>query len=112
MISFGLPVKDAVVSDPRLRVERGLEGLASIQPEWSAIIESMPRSRLHQSFEWHRCVVAHLEADPLSVHYFVLYRGSAAIAIFPMRRVVRPVAGIAVRASASLTHDHAPPRDF
>jgi len=101
-----------VVSDPRLRVERGPEGLASIEPEWSAIIESMPRSRFHQSFEWHRCVVAHLEADPLSAHYFVLYQGSAPIAIFPLRRVVRRVAGIAVRTWESLTHDHVVLSDF
>src|SRR5260370_8928778 len=72
----------------------------------------MPRSRFHQSHEWHRCVVAHLEADPLSVHYFVLYLGSAAIAIFPLRRVVRRVAGIAVRTWESLTHDHVSLSDF
>jgi len=114
LVQTGLPegVDSTMVSDPRLRVERGLEGLASIRPEWSAIIESMPGSRFHQSFEWHRCVLAHLEADPLSVHYFVLYRGSAAIAIFPLRCVVRRVAAIAVRTWESLTHDHVPLSDF
>src|SRR5437879_13730930 len=72
----------------------------------------MPRSRFHESVEWHRCAVAHLEADPLSVHYFVLYLGSAALASFPLRRVVRRVAGIAVRTWASLTPDHVPLSDF
>ena len=95
-----------------MRIERGPEGLALLQADWNSIVESLPQPAFHQSFEWHRSALVHLSSDPSSVHFFVLCRGPEAVAIFPLQRVTRRLAGVPIRAWESPTDDHMPLCDF
>lgn len=73
-----------------VRTTRGMAGLLELRNEWTALVAAHPAARFYHEFDWYAAYLRHLEQNPDSVHFFSFFRGGRPVAIFPLRRLLRP----------------------
>jgi len=100
------------VSDSRIEVFSGPEGLDAITGEWRRLALGMPNCRFFQVPEWHKSYLSALELDPASVSYFVAYRDGQMVAVFPLQHSRRRIHGLTVRTLGLISHSHVTLGDF
>jgi CelD/BcsL family acetyltransferase involved in cellulose biosynthesis len=75
----------------------GVAGFTELRHEWNALLPLLANAAFHHHYAWHDCYLHHLARQASAVHFFSFYREGRPIAIFPLRRAVRRVAGIALQ---------------
>jgi hypothetical protein len=63
----------------------GKEGLNALRETWNRLAHSLQSRFFSHLHGWCRSYLEALEPDPESVHFFVLYRDSSPVAIFPLK---------------------------
>jgi len=96
----------------RIAVHQGRAGLAELQADWDRLASGLPEKRFVHCFHWYRSYLDALETDPQSVHFVALYRADLPVAIFPLKRSARTMAGITMRILEIPRHSHSDLRDF
>ncbi len=81
-----------------LRVASGLPGLIALRDEWQALMPRLREARFYHQHAWQLAYLGNLERDVPAVRYFHFRRGARPVAIFPLRRALRRVAGIDLHA--------------
>lgn len=82
---------------PQWRRTAGVEGLDALSGDWCALAHTLRDARFYHRHDWMAGYLRHLERDPSAVHFFSVRRSGQPVAIFPLRRTVRVLAGIALR---------------
>jgi CelD/BcsL family acetyltransferase involved in cellulose biosynthesis len=99
-------------ADYKLRIYRGLEGLAAIRESWLALLSKMDRKGFWHYYEWYESYLEHLEPDPRRLFFYVLYDGSAALAILPFKSRQRRLNGVPLNILELPKHPHMKLKDI
>jgi CelD/BcsL family acetyltransferase involved in cellulose biosynthesis len=91
---------------------QGLEGLESLAPAWSALVESMPGARFAHYPEWYRAYLCSLESDPSRVWFIGAYQHQKLIGVFPLQFQKYVVKGMQPRVFGTIDDDEMQSCDF
>jgi CelD/BcsL family acetyltransferase involved in cellulose biosynthesis len=97
LIGSGVLV-DAPETAIELHAASGLPGLNALCDDWNALLPRLREARFYHQHAWQLAYLGNLERNVPAVRYFCLRRGARPIAIFPLRRTLRRVAGIDLHA--------------
>lgn len=87
-------VEDARSAAVEARWADGMPALLEQRADWNRLVLGLRDPRFFHEHAWHASYLAHLEADTDRVHVVSLLRDGRVVALFPLRRVRRTVAGI------------------
>jgi hypothetical protein len=91
---------------------QGLEGLESLAPEWTSLVESIPGARFVHYPEWYRAYVCTLESDPSRVWFIAAYQTQQLIGVFPLQFQKYVVKGMQPRVFGTIDDDEMQSCDF
>jgi hypothetical protein len=91
---------------------QGLEGLESLAPAWTALVESMPGARFVHFPEWYRAYLVSLESDPSRVWFIGAYRNQKLVGVFPLQFQKYVVKGMQPRVFGTIDDDEMQSCDF
>lgn len=103
---LGSDVRFLPAAQVSVRIERGIEGLASLEHHWRQLAAQLVPSRFIHAYEWQQAYLQHLETSPASVRYITFMAGGEAVAIFPLRYLRRSVGRLNLRLWALPSHPH------
>ena len=96
---------EGAASEISLAFHRGAQGFAGLRETWRQIENSLSGKRFFHLYPWYRAYLEHLEHDPDSVLFCVMSRGSAPVAVFPLKCTTQKVCGIPIRVLQIPNHD-------
>jgi len=91
---------------------QGLEGLESLAPAWTTLVESMPGARFVHFPEWYRAYLVSLESDPSRVWFIGAYRHQKLVGVFPLQFQKYLVKGMQPRVFGTIDDDEMQSCDF
>jgi CelD/BcsL family acetyltransferase involved in cellulose biosynthesis len=92
LVSRAVREKDGLL----FRAYQGPQGLESLAPEWTTLVESMPDARFCHFPGWYRAHVISNRSDPASFWFVAAYRDQKLVAVFPLQfqshrvKILRP----------------------
>lgn len=87
------------------RLLQGARGLEAIRPAWEELAPRAQPAAFHHQYAWYASYVKHLDADPQSMLFLWVSRGSTTVAILPLKyRKARRIGELRVLQLPS--HDH------
>jgi len=84
---------------------QGVEGLESLAPAWSMLVDSMPGARFVHYPEWYRAYLVALESGSSRVWFIGAYENQELIGVFPLRYQQYVVKGMRPRVFGTID-DH------
>jgi len=66
-------------------LHRGVEGLERIRQIWKSIAADAEQTGFHHQYAWYASYARHLEDEPQSLLFAVVFQGSQAVAILPLK---------------------------
>jgi CelD/BcsL family acetyltransferase involved in cellulose biosynthesis len=76
---------------------RGHQGLLAIASEWALVVETLDRPDFFHQYKWYEAILQAWPEEADDILFVVAYRGSEAVAIFPLQLSRSRTLGIPVR---------------
>jgi CelD/BcsL family acetyltransferase involved in cellulose biosynthesis len=91
---------------------QGPEGLETLWPSWTTLVESMPSPRFVHYPEWYRAYLMSLESEASRLWFIAAYRNRVLIGIFPMQFQHYRLKGLRPRVFGTIENDEMQSSDF
>lgn len=95
-----------VFCECEVRIGKGRQELLALESSWRTLAATLPDPCFIHSFDWQWLYLQHLAKNPDAIFYFSFFANGQAIAIFPLRRILRSVGRLHLWLWEQPSHPH------